>query len=364
MTRTTLEGWSESKNRGSRPNKTPAQALGRRPEHRFSTTLLWISAVALVFAACSDGVVPDSQSTNLSPPADATMVTSAAPEPTVGAPEPTVAPPFPVTVAADNGVVIVEARPQRVAALSATHVEMLYAMGAGRQLIAGDLFSNYPPEAGELIQVDSFNVNIEALIDVNPDLVIIAFDPGDVVATLEVVGIPALLLGTASSLQDMYSQITAVGAATGNRAEAEALAAAIESDMSAVIQELGGAGLGLTFYHEADPFTFFTPNSQSFIGGLYAALGMENIADAAPDELGGGFPQLSPEFIVNANPDLIFLAGGEDAAAVMARDGWGSMTAVAAERIYQLDLDVASRWGPRVVDLLRAIAAAVLDGVG
>ena len=243
---------------------------------------------------------------------------------------------------------------------------MLFAIGAGRQLIAGDLFSDYPPgEVDGLELIDSFNLNVEAVIALDPDLVVLTFDPGDAVAALEVVGIPTLMFATASDLDDVYNQIVALGRATGHESAARQLAATMREEVDAIVAGSGSSTAGLSFYHESDPFSYYTPNSSSFIGGLYELLGMVNIADAAPDEFNSGFPQLSAEFIVTANPDVILLAGfGETIETLAAREGWGSMSAVAGEKVVVLDYDTASRWGPRVVDLLRAMAegAAAVGG--
>lgn len=271
---------------------------------------------------------------------------------------------FPVVVTSERGTTTISTRPRRIAALSATHVEMLFAMGAGDAVIAGDLYSNYPPGAADLTLVDSFNLNLEALIDLDPDLVILSFDPGEAVAALDAVEIPTLLFGTPSDLAGVYEQIEALGTATGHEADAAGLQAEMEAAIAATVAAVGAAGRGITYYHETDPFSFYTPNSKSFIGTLYALLGMENIADGAADELGSGFPQLSPEYIIAANPSLIFLGGGfEDEATIEARDGWGSMTAVAAGQVIVLDYDKASRWGPRVPELLDDIAAGLLAHV-
>jgi len=267
---------------------------------------------------------------------------------------------FPVSVTTATGSVTVADRPSRIAALSATHVEMLYAIGAGDQLIAGDLFSNYPPEAAQLQQVDSFNLNVEAVVALEPDLVVLSFDPVDAVAALAAVGIPTLLLGTAGNLDDVYAQLGVLGAATGHRDEAAAVVAGMAADIDAIVADVGDQASGLSYYHETDPISFYTPSSLSFIGQIYGLLGLESIADAAPDEFESGFPQLSPEFIIAANPDLLFLAGGgETLDTVAARQGWDTLTAVEVGNVFVLDPDVASRWGPRIVELLDDVAAAV-----
>jgi iron complex transport system substrate-binding protein len=298
-----------------------------------------------------------------SEPAAVTATTTVAPIATT-ATSSTIASPatFPVVVTSDLGSTTIAASPRRIAALSATHVEMLFAIGAGDQVIAGDLYSNHPAEAAELTLVDSFNLNLEALIDHDPDLVILSFDPGEAVTALNAVGIPTLLFGTPLDLDGVYDQIETLGMATGHVAEAAGLRVEMEAAVAATVAAVGQAGAGITYYHETDPFSFYTPNSKSFIGTLYALLGMENIADEAADALGSGFPQLSPEYIIAADPAIIFLGGGfEDEASVAARDGWDTMTAVADGQVVVLDYDMASRWGPRVPELLEDIAEGLLS---
>ena len=326
---------------------------------------VWIlfAALTLVLAACA---AEEPAVTEAPPP-----VTTAAPtSDTTGAPTTTDTSPtttaavamddhFPVTVTSDAGETTIAERPERIAALSATHIEMLYAIGAGDQVIAGDLFSNYPPEAAGIELLDSFNLNVESLIALDPDLVILSFDPVEAVAALDAVGIPTLLLGTATSIEDAYAQTITVGDASGHLAEARDLVLAMQSEMDAIVETVAGSAEGMTYYHETDPFSYYTPNSASFIGQLYNVLGMVNIADAAPDEFGSGFPQLSPEFIVDADPNLIVLAAGGDEVSTLAeRPGWDTMTAVASGNVAVIDTDIASRWGPRIVELLQAIADA------
>ncbi len=330
---------------------------------------LLAALLALVLALAACGGDDDTGST--SPPTTAVSpetTTSAPPETTTTAvpPETTttlaVDDGFPLTLTTEAGEVTFDAPAQRVAALSATHVEMLFAIGAGDQVVAGDLFSNHPAEAAELEQVDSFNLSVESVIALDPDLVILTFDPVEAIPALQAVGIPTLLYGTATSLEDAYDQIAAMGAVTGNSDAAHALIQSMQTDIKATVDAVGNSGMGVTYYHETDPFSFYTPNSSSFIGQLYAMLGMENIADAAPDEFGSGFPQLSPEYIIDSDPDMVYLAAfGETADTIAARDGWDTMSAVIDGSIVLLDPDVASRWGPRIVELMAAIADPLIS---
>ena len=117
-------------------------------------------------------------------------------------------------------------------------------------------------------------------------------------------------------------------------------------------------GGGTAVYHELDD-TYYSVTSDTFIGQVYSMFGLENIADEAKGA-GSGYPQLSSEYIVDRDPSLIVLADGEccgqSPATVAARPGWGDLTAVTDGSVIEVDDDVASRWGPRVVEFMRAVA--------
>ncbi|HEV8426224.1 MAG TPA: ABC transporter substrate-binding protein [Actinomycetes bacterium] len=257
-------------------------------------------------------------------------------------------------------------QPKRIVSLSPTATEILFAVGAGGQVVAVDSNSNYPADAPRT-DLSAYQPNLEAIARYKPDLVVYSDDPGELKAGLEKLGIPALQQPAAKRLDDTYAQIDQLGKATGHPAEAGQLTATMRSE----IQKLTGGPRPerrLAYYHELDK-NLYSATSKTFIGQLYAQLGMENIADAA-DKDGGGYPQLSAEYVVKADPDLIFLADtkccGQSAKTVAARDGWDQLRAVKAGAVIELDDDVASRWGPRIVDFLRLIAAKVqaLETVG
>ncbi len=270
---------------------------------------------------------------------------------------------FPVTVVGDAGPVTIEARPRRIVSLSATHTEILYAIGAGGQVAATDLTSNHPPEADRTPKVDAFNFDVEEVAALEPDLVILAFDFTGELEALRTAGIPALLLGPPDSIQEALDQMVAVGTATGWSEAASALQERLADEMDAVFENVAGGGPLSTVYHEVDA-NLFSANSASFIGNIYDRFGLQNIADRVTDEFASGFPQLSEEFILASDPDLIFLADasfGESFETVAARPGWSELTAVREGRVIELDGDIAGRWGPRTVDLVQLIGEAVAD---
>jgi iron complex transport system substrate-binding protein len=273
---------------------------------------------------------------------------------------------FPVTLDSPGGKVVLDQRPERIVSLSPTATEMLFAIGAGGQVVAVDSNSNYPEEAPKT-DLSAYQPNIEAIAGYKPDLVVYSDDPGELAAGLGKLGIPALQQPAATRLDDTYAQLDQLGRATGHQAEAGQLTAT----MRAEIEKIAAAARPerpLTYYHELDK-NLYTATSKTFIGQLYDQLGMKNIADAA-DKEASGYPQLSAEYVIKSDPDLIFLADtkccGQSARTVAARDGWDRLTAVRSGGVVALDDDIASRWGPRVVDFLKTVAAKVqtLEAVG
>jgi iron complex transport system substrate-binding protein len=331
---------------------------------RRAAVLALALAAAMTLAACGD----DDDTTAASatdPPASAT--TSPAPAATEpAATEPaapaTTAASFPVTIDAANGPVAIPAEPAAIVSLSPTATEMLYAIGAGDQVIAVDDQSNYPPEA-PMTDLSGFTPNVEAISGYEPDLVVVDDDSAGLTDALAPLEIPVLSLPAAESFDDVYTQLEQLGVATGHAGEAAAVAAGIRADIDEIVAGLPEAAAPLTYYHELDN-SYYSVTSSTFIGQVYELLGLQSIADAAdPNNEAGGYPQLNAEYIITEDPDLIFLADvkccAQDATAVAARPGWADMTAVATDAVVELDDDVASRWGPRIVDLLRQAADAV-----
>lgn len=301
-------------------------------------------------------------------PALALVVSACGDRPQQAGPDAGGAPPepgsFPVTVEAANGAVEIPAEPQAIISLSATATEMLFAIGAGDQVEAVDDTSNFPSEA-PTTELSAYEPNVEAIAAYDPDLVVISDDIDDLVASLDTLEIPVLHEPAATDLGDTYDQIEDLGLATGHPDEARELVIEITLEIEEMVAEAPVYVEAPTYYHELDP-TYFTATSETFIGELYGLLGLENIADPA-DKGGSGYPQLSAEYIIDADPDLIFLADAkccdQNAETVGDRPGWQRLTAVQEEHVVELDDDVASRWGPRIVEFLRVVAEALVPPV-
>jgi iron complex transport system substrate-binding protein len=268
---------------------------------------------------------------------------------------------FPVTVEGASGkAVTITSKPERIVSLSPTATEMVYAIGAGDQVEAVDDQSNFPPQAPRT-KLSGFQPNVEAIAGYRPDLVVLSNDEQDVIAGLDRLSIPTLLLPAAQKLDDTYGQIEMLGKATGHPSEAMATVTKMKADIDAIVAAVPQRAAPLTYYHELDD-TLFTVTSHTFIGQIYSLVGLKNIADKA-DKEGSGYPQLSPEYLVKADPDMIFLGDtkccGQSAQTLAKRSGFANLTALKNGAVIPLDDDIASRWGPRVVDFLRTVAAAV-----
>jgi iron complex transport system substrate-binding protein len=269
--------------------------------------------------------------------------------------------PFPVTVEADNGKVRIAKRPTRIVSLSPTATEMLYAVGAGRQVVAVDSLSNYPRRAPRT-SLSGFRPNVEAIAGYRPDLVVGDLESG-VVAELRRLRIAVLVYEAPARVSGSYSQIVQIGRATGHRTRAAGVVRTMGSRIAAAVAAARRRGSArLSVYHELSP-DLYSATSRTFIGQVYRLLGLRNIADAA-DAAGTGYPQLSAEYVVSANPDVVVLADskccGQSARTVAARPGWGAIRAVRNGRVVAVDDDVASRWGPRIVSFVRAVSAAIV----
>jgi iron complex transport system substrate-binding protein len=265
---------------------------------------------------------------------------------------------FPVTIHAANGDVVVKARPTRVVSLSPSATEDLFALGAGKQVIAVDDQSDYPKQAPKT-KLSGYTPNAEAIASYNPDLVVVSND-GGIVASLQKLGIPVVLEPAPDNVAGAYDEIRQLGQATGHTQQATTVVRTMQKQLTALIRSVPKAARHLKVYHELDP-TYYSATSSTFIGRIYKLFGFGDIADAA-DATHSGYPQLSAEYIVSTNPDLVVLADsiccGQSAATVAARPGWGGISAVQHRRVIAVDDSIASRWGPRIVDFARAVAGA------
>ena len=320
--------------------------------NRTGWTLAAVTAAALL-AGCSSASTSSASSQAASSSAGASSA----------------APLFPITLTAANGPVKIKDKPGRIVSLSATATEDLYAVGAGSQVVAVDDDSDYPATA-PVTKLSGLTPNLEAIAKYNPALVIASQNSNGLVAGLGKLGVPVLIEPAAATLTDAYDQIVQVGQATGHAAQAVRLVATMKSQIAGDVKQAGSAHHDLTYYWELSDNPYYSVTSSTFIGQIVSLFGLKNIADAADKASDGGYPQLSEEYIVTARPAIIFLAdnesadGGQSPAVVAARPGWSAIPAVQDKEIIALNDDIASRWGPRLPQLVAQIAQAVEKAPG
>jgi iron complex transport system substrate-binding protein len=302
-------------------------------------------AVALVAVACNDGAADPTPAAT--PPAPATPAATEV----VATPEPT---PSPIELTDSGGFAFVlEGPAQRIISHSPGATEILFAIGAGPQVVAVDQFSYYPPETADLPQVSYSSPDPEQGLAHEPDLVIFATRQEGSIEQFRSLGLPVFFIREPSDLAGVMENIRTIGMLTGHLEAAEALIADMEARLAAVAERLADVDEGPRVYYEVTD-SYYTVAPQSFIGGALSLVKARNIAEGATTP----FPQLTSEAIVDANPDVILMANAEfvPVDSVPDRPGWSAITAVAEGRIYPVDGDIMSRPGPRIVDGVEMLA--------
>ena len=246
--------------------------------------------------------------------------------------------------------------------MSPTHTEMLFAIGAGDQVVAVDNLSNFPAEAAAVVtDLSAYEPNVEAVAGYEPDLVVTDGTNPDFLAQLDSLDIPHWEGTAAVGLGDVYDQIEQLGAMTGHVAEAAELVAQMQTDVDEIVAAVPPTEAPLSYYHELDDTYFSRHVGHVHRSGLLAARAAQHRrrgrvrrrpVPAAErrvhhlDQPGSHLPRRHEVLRQNAET-------------VAARPGWDAITAVTDGAVIALDDDIASRWGPRVVDLLRTVADAV-----
>ena len=238
--------------------------------------------------------------------------------------------------------------PKRIISLSPSITEILFEIGSGNQVIAVDNLSNYPNEA-PITDISAYDPNVEAISLLNPDLVILSYNIKNLKVALKKIGIETIYLPAPLNFEDILDQIDYLGLQTGNEDKAKKLISKMKNRMK-TLQKLRENEKATKIYHEIDP-NYYSPSKFSFIGDIYQKLNYKNVADKA-DISNLGYPKLSPELIISENPDLIVLPGKDNkyVEKVKLRPGWGYIEAVKKNNFLLTNNDIASRWGPRILN--------------
>jgi iron complex transport system substrate-binding protein len=253
---------------------------------------------------------------------------------------------------------------QRVISLAPSNTEILFAVGAGAQVIGRDEFSNYPQEAASLPSVGgSFGgYNSETIVNLKPDLVLAAeINTPEQVKTLEDLGLTVYYLSNPKDLPGMYQNLLLVAKLTGHEAEANKLVETLKGREAAVEAKLSSITDKPSVFYEidsTDPNAPYTTGPGTFMDLLINMAGGINIGSA----LSSSWAQISLEELIIQDPDLIILGDsnyGVTVESVAARAGWAELSAVKEGRVYPFDDDLVSRPGPRLVEGLEELAKLI-----
>ena len=257
--------------------------------------------------------------------------------------------------------VVLSGPAQRIISMAPSNTEILFAIGAGGQLVGRDETSDFPPEALDVASIGSTygELNTEAMLALEPDLVLAAtITSPEQVESLENLGITLYLLPNPMTFDELFDNFRVVGELTGHTVEAEALVDSLQARVQSVKGAMQSVEPVRAFYEVdgSDPTAPWTTGTGTFQDVLISMVGGENVAAGLE-----GWGQINLESIVMANPEVIFFGAGPwvptTAESLSARSGWGEIEAVQTGRIHPIDTNWVDRPGPRLVDALELMAS-------
>ncbi len=268
---------------------------------------------------------------------------------------------FPVTITSGGYKETIYTKPDRILCLSASSTQMLYAIGAGKQVVGVDKYSTYPKNAPRT-SFTGYETSAEDYLSLHPDLVILAFNESNMVAQLNALHIPVLVMPAASTIQSASIQMLQLGNATGHYQAAKEQVKELNTTLHAISARVGNRGKGVTYFIELSP-SLYTATSATFIGSIFSLFKMKNVAGNVGH--GSNYPQVNSSFLLKSNPDVVILADtvccGQTPKSFAARPGYGILRAVKDHSVYGVNDSVASEWGPHtLVSMARYIANLLL----
>jgi len=259
----------------------------------------------------------------------------------------------------------IERKPLRVVSMTPANTEILFALGAGDRVVGVTSWCTYPEEAKSRPKIGGFaatTIHLEAVVVLRPDLVIAGDEAQSLVAgTLAQLGIPVLSVKV-RDFAGLYAVIGQVGQLVGEREAAETLVGSLRRRVEVVVarSRLIPPEKRLRVYWEVFDAPVMSAGRTSMVGQLIELAGGINVFADVREE----YPQVNTEAVVARNPEVILGAdmtqGGALTVEILrARPGWSTIAAVREGRIHTLPADPTSRPGPRLVDGLEKVAAAL-----
>jgi iron complex transport system substrate-binding protein len=319
--------------------------------------VLLVAASALVAGCGSDAEAVQTSATVASS-------TTTAPPTTAAQSTTTTAAAFPVTITDDNGnAVTVKAEPRRIVSTAPASTETLFALGVGDRVVGVTSLCDYPPEVAGIAKIGDFQANTEAVMALSPDLVVGYSGNEEALAPVQAAGAPVIILNPAS-IDGIYANITALGAATGATAKATELVESIKAQIEEVTAATAAAGEKPRVFYALDN-TLWTCGPGSFVDELLALVNAVNVGSENAGEGAQPYYQLSPEQLIAADPDIILLPNtaytSVDTFVADAR--FASLSAVKNGKVILIDDVIITRPGARIGQGVKILAEAVHPGV-
>lgn len=273
---------------------------------------------------------------------------------------------FPVTVTDAIGEEMTfEKAPERIVSLIPSNTEIAYALGLGEQIVGVSDYDNYPEEVLEKEKVGGLELNVEAILGLEPDLVL-AHESGlnstqEALEQIKDADIPVFVAADAQDIESTYGVIEQIGAITGKTSEADEVILTMKeqfAELEELTAEIPEEEQKAVFFEVSPAPDIYTAGTNTFFDELLRIIHAKNAA-AELD----GWVQIDPEKVVELNPDVIVTTYGfyeEDATGgVLRREGWESITAVKNEDVYDVHSDIVSRPGPRLAEGAKELAQVV-----
>jgi iron complex transport system substrate-binding protein len=251
---------------------------------------------------------------------------------------------------------------QRVVSLAPSSTEILFAIGAGPQVVGRDSFSDYPAEAKNVADIGGgFSaLNMEIILSKKPDLMLAApLTPSEQIADLQKAGLVVYVVPNPKTFDDLYANLENVAKLTGREKEAASLIDSLKGRVEAVTSKTADVAQRPLVYYEldaTDPSAPFTSGPDTFVNLVITSAGGENFGA----NLKGEWVQVSVEELLAKQPDMVVLGdntyGNVTPEQVKARPGWEALNAIKQNKIFIFDDNLVSRPGPRLVDGLEAMA--------
>ncbi|PAV27994.1 ABC transporter substrate-binding protein [Virgibacillus profundi] len=275
---------------------------------------------------------------------------------------------FPVTFTDDAGrEVIIENEPETIISIQASFTEILFALGLGGKIIGVSDYDNYPEEALEIQKVGGQDMNAELILTLLPDIALVTDyhynNHPEILEQYEEVGIKVIVIGSATSFEDVYSKIKMIGTATGTQSEAEEITADMKQRLESIKEKAESITDKKKVWVEVSPAPdIFTTGQNTFMHEMLESIQAINAAEDVE-----GWVKFTEEEIVNLNPDIIITTYGyyieNPKEEVLSRNGWAEVPAVKNDQVFDVDNDMVTRPGPRLIEGVETLAKLIYPKV-